>query len=67
MTFSLPRLAKYLTLAFAGVTLTAQIAKAQSAVPDNRPVVRVAVQQIPIAARSIPYANRVTSGHAYCR
>lgn len=46
MTFSLPRLAKYLTLAFAGVTLTAQIANAQSAVPDNRPVVRVAVQQI---------------------
>lgn len=46
MTFSLPRIAKYLALAFAGVTMTVQFAQAQTTTPDNRPVVRVAVQQI---------------------
>ena len=46
MTLPFSRLAKYLALAFAGVTMTAQFALAQPSAPDNRPIVRVAVQQI---------------------
>jgi len=46
MIIAFPRLAKYLALAFACVTMTTQFAQAQTATPDNRPVVRVAVQQI---------------------
>jgi peptide/nickel transport system substrate-binding protein len=46
MTLAFPRLAKYLALAFASVTFTTQFAQAQTATPDNRPVVRVAVQLI---------------------
>jgi peptide/nickel transport system substrate-binding protein len=46
MNLAFPRLAKFIALAFAGVTLTAHVTHAQNATPDNRPVVRVAVQQI---------------------
>lgn len=46
MTFSLPRIAKYLALAFASATMTAQFAQAQTTATDNRPVLRIAVQQI---------------------
>jgi peptide/nickel transport system substrate-binding protein len=46
MTLPFSRLAKYLALSFASVTMTAQFALAQPSAPDNRPVVRVAVQQI---------------------
>jgi peptide/nickel transport system substrate-binding protein len=46
MTLPFSRLAKYLALSFASVTMTAQFALAQPSAPDNRPIVRVAVQQI---------------------
>jgi len=46
MTFAFPRLAKYIALALASATFTAQFAQAQTATPDTRPVVRVAVQLI---------------------
>lgn len=46
MTFSLPRIAKFLALAFVGATMTAQFAQAQTTATDNRPVLRIAVQQI---------------------
>ncbi len=46
MTLPFSRLPKYLALAFAGFTMSAQFALAQPSTPDNRPIVRVAVQQI---------------------